>query len=369
MAKERNVGIFVGLGVLLSAVVIFMIGENRQVFSDKVTFETEFLDVSGLKPGAPVRMGGVDNGTVSKVGHSKEANDPKIQVGFDVVKGEASRVRDDSVARIVMKGLLGDKMIELSPGVGGPVPPKGMVKSEDPLDFGKYVSKFESIANRTEKTVENLEIASRNLGDPKVTDDVKQTIANVRSITDGVANNKDGAAHKFLYDPETAKKLDHLVTNVDTLSAQLAVASRDLSEVTDRVKTGPGLAHSVLYDEKLAADLSGTTSEVRQSLEAVRTQNGLMHGVIYGDEHSQSAMANLAGTLGDVRQIVAHVRAGKGSLGGFLMDPSIYEDVKQLVGNVDRNQVLRALVRYSIKEDETKGEGPKHVKTPDVGQK
>jgi len=34
------------------------------------------------------------------------------------------------------------------------------------------------------------------------------------------------------------------------------------------------------------------------------------------------------------------------------MDPTIYEDIRSLVGNVERNEVLRALVRYSIKADE-----------------
>jgi phospholipid/cholesterol/gamma-HCH transport system substrate-binding protein len=54
----------------------------------------------------------------------------------------------------------------------------------------------------------------------------------------------------------------------------------------------------------------------------------------------------------DLRHIVADVRAGKGTIGALLVDPSVYEDVKMLLGNVERNKTLRALVRYSIKRDE-----------------
>ena len=36
------------------------------------------------------------------------------------------------------------------------------------------------------------------------------------------------------------------------------------------------------------------------------------------------------------------------------VDPSVYEDMKVVLGNVERNDVLRALVRYSIKQDEKK---------------
>jgi phospholipid/cholesterol/gamma-HCH transport system substrate-binding protein len=35
----------------------------------------------------------------------------------------------------------------------------------------------------------------------------------------------------------------------------------------------------------------------------------------------------------------------------LLVDPSVYEDLKVVLGNVERNKALRALVRYSIRRD------------------
>jgi phospholipid/cholesterol/gamma-HCH transport system substrate-binding protein len=52
-----------------------------------------------------------------------------------------------------------------------------------------------------------------------------------------------------------------------------------------------------------------------------------------------------------MKQIVADVKAGKGTLGALLVDPSVYEDLKLVLGNVERNKALRALVRYSIRRD------------------
>jgi phospholipid/cholesterol/gamma-HCH transport system substrate-binding protein len=54
----------------------------------------------------------------------------------------------------------------------------------------------------------------------------------------------------------------------------------------------------------------------------------------------------------DLRTILDGLREGKGTLGALLVDPSVYEDMKMLLGNVQRNQALRALVRYSIKRDD-----------------
>ena len=54
----------------------------------------------------------------------------------------------------------------------------------------------------------------------------------------------------------------------------------------------------------------------------------------------------------DLRDIVRDMKQGKGTIGALLVDPSIYEDMKRVLGNVERNSVLRALVRYSIKQDQ-----------------
>ena len=63
-------------------------------------------------------------------------------------------------------------------------------------------------------------------------------------------------------------------------------------------------------------------------------------------------MSNLNQASADFRQVVSDMRAGKGTLGALLVDPSVYEDLKLMLGNVERNRALRALVRYSIKRDE-----------------
>ena len=88
---------------------------------------------------------------------------------------------------------------------------------------------------------------------------------------------------------------------------------------------------------------------------------------IYGDTQSSEVMGNLNAMSRDVRQIVADMRAGKGTLGALLVDPSVYEDLKMLLGNVDRNKTLRALVRYSIKRDEKAGSVEVRDPTPAAG--
>ncbi len=347
MEKTIKVGIFVLAGLVLGGIAVFLIGENRNLWDPKVSYRAAFYDVSGLKPGAPVRMGGVDIGTVASVGHDGDPLDTRIYVKIEVVKREAARVRDDTVARVVNKGLLGDKMVELSSdGKGGALANGQTLKTEEPVDFGKYVAKFDEIAGKLTKVIDNVEQGTRPLGDPQFSEDLKVTMHSLREITEGIARN-DSVVHRALMDPHEGQKFDRMMTNMEGATA-------DVRDMTTHLREGPGIAHALVYDGEMSKAASGSMSEVHRDLEAIRTGNGLAHALIYGDTNSQHLMTNVNAMSDDLRDIVAGLKQGKGTLGALLVDPSVYEDIKSVVGNVDRNQVLRALVRYSIKADETR---------------
>jgi len=125
-----------------------------------------------------------------------------------------------------------------------------------------------------------------------------------------------------------------------------------VKEITAQIKEGPGIAHALLYDGEISKDTAGTLNELHKDMKAIREGNGFAHAVLYGDDSTQHVMANLNAMSDDLRTIVSGIRQGKGTLGGLLVDPTVYEDLKSAIGNVERNEVLRALVRYSIKADE-----------------
>ncbi len=315
ISKEMRVGAFVLAGLIVCGIVIFMIGDEKRLFDAKLTFHTSFSDVQGLKAGAPVRLGGIDIGAVSRVAHSEDATDNRLYVDMNIVKRETLRIRQDTVAKVANKGLLGDKMIELSGGSPGfpPVPPEGFIKGEDPVNV----------------------------------------------ILKEVAGGR-GYVHKLLADPAEADRLSHLIATLDRTATEAEGTVTEAHRAVARVNQGPGLAHELLYGEKSSsavANFGNAAGEIAVTLKGIREGNGLAHSIFYGgDDSSQEVAANLGAITGDLRHIVADLRAGKGTLGALLVDPSIYEDVKSVLGNVQRNDALRALVRYSIKQDEKRPE-------------
>jgi len=358
-AKNRSVrvGLFVIAALLLASAAVFLIGDNRRVWDRKITFRGRFNDVVGLRNGSAVRMGGIDVGSVTEIAHAESAADPKIYVTIAVARNEARRVRPDTVMRVVNKGLLGDKMISLDGGdPRKDVAADGtfIASEEDPSDMGKAIEKMTSVAKKADETMDAVKRTSESLADPQMAEDVKGSVKSLRAILDGVANNKDGAAHKAIFDPEEARRIDRILANLDATTANLAAVSNDARDVTARARSGPGLVHTLVYDDQLGASTTGTMVELNKSLVALRTSNGLGHAIVYGDDSTQHVLGNVSAMSDDLREIVANMKAGRGTLGALLVDPSVYEDIKVLVGNVERNQVLRALVRYSIKQNEAR---------------
>jgi phospholipid/cholesterol/gamma-HCH transport system substrate-binding protein len=356
--REILVGGFVLTGIFLTALVIMMIGNERRAFDSKVEFKASFKDVQGLKPGAPVRLSGIDIGTVTDVGHGKDPNDDKLYVKVEVVRAEAGRVREDSAARIANKGLLGDKMLEITPGTPGKqaLSAGSTVASDESGDLGNLMAKAGDMMAKADTIMTNVEKMTGSLAEDQTRKDMQQSLHAVTVILNQVSAG-DGYVGKLLHDPEEAARISHALQNLEQTTRKANDTMDNVQVLLARVNKGPGFAHDLVYSEQGSQTLAsfGTlANETSTTLKGIREGNGLARGVIYGDSEQQKIMGNLSAMSTDMREIMAGVKQGKGTIGGLLVDPSVYEDMKAILGNVERNDVLRALVRYSIKKDEQK---------------
>ena len=132
----------------------------------------------------------------------------------------------------------------------------------------------------------------------------------------------------------------------------------EVRQIAARIKGGPGFAHEVIYGEgpqKQMEQFGNAANELASALKGIRDSDSLVHDMMYGGKGNGAEMlSNVTAITADLRVIMANIRSGKGTMGALLVDPSLYEDMKVMLGNVQRNDVLRSLVRYSIKQDEKK---------------
>lgn len=356
MKREVKVGIFVLIGLIVSGIIIFLVGDERRVFDKHYTLNTTFENVAGLKPGAPVRMGGVDVGTVSAVKLGTDPSDKRMHVRFSVVRAAHERIRKDSIVTISNKGLLGDKMLEITLGSESQpvIPDEGTIVSEPPEDLQKYLTKANEILESTRKVMKNIETFTGTASDPKVTEDVKASIAATRKLLDD-ASKSDGFVHRLLTDQKMADHLDQVFVEGAKAGRGFDRVAHELQVLLVQAKKGPGVLHTILYGkegDQIVKNLSDASGEFAATMKEVRTGKGAAHELIYG-ETGETVAKDLGAMVKDLKGMVADAKAGKGTIGALLVDPSIYEDLKSILGNLDRNQVLRAIVRYTIKQDES----------------
>src|ERR1700686_2684977 len=138
MSKAFRIGVFVVLALLCLSAGTFLIGNKEFLFSPTYRLQTAFQNVGGLNNGAEVRVGGIHEGTISRIDLPTEPGG-KVTVEMKLHLSTQNIIRKDSIASIKTEGLLGNKYLEISFGTGKaqPVQNQDVIASEAPVDFGE----------------------------------------------------------------------------------------------------------------------------------------------------------------------------------------------------------------------------------------
>lgn len=357
LSVELRVGIFVLVALLIGTALAFVIGNRSNLWQRKAPYHAEFANVDGLRAGSPVLIGGVNVGTVSEV---TLREDGRIDVALHVVDSAQHLVRADGEAIVGNKGLLGDKLVQITVGSGDVLPPGSAIPTSDAKGMAEYMAEAGGLIEEAEGALRNVRVATDPLGDEAFGENIRETAENVARLSRAAADNR-GTVRRLLEDEELGARIAAAITNLERLTAELAATGRGVRAIVDEVRNGDGSAHALVYGEdgaRLVSNLADATGELAVLMREVRTGDGMAHDLLYEREGAE-LVDNLTESSEHLAAIMEDVRAGRGTLGGLLTDPSVYEDMKRLLGDMERNEILRALVRYSIRRDETPPEPPR----------
>jgi phospholipid/cholesterol/gamma-HCH transport system substrate-binding protein len=80
---------------------------------------------------------------------------------------------------------------------------------------------------------------------------------------------------------------------------------------------------------------------------------------------ASNAMGELGQTMKNLRVVSERVRNGEGTVGALFSDATLYEDLKNLIGGANRNNVLKFFVRQAVKSsDDAKKNGAEPIGPP-----
>jgi phospholipid/cholesterol/gamma-HCH transport system substrate-binding protein len=357
--RERRMawraGLFVAGGLVLAGIVVFFIGQETQLFEKQMTFRTHFPNVQGLTGQSPVWLGGLEVGKVLAISFPEDAPDRGIEVRFRVSKRYADRVREDSVARLSSLGVLGEKAVDISLGTpkARPIPEGGELRSDMSGDLNALMAAAGQVLNDSRAISGALRTAVETYADPRLAEDVSASLRSLRMLLEEVEKG-DGVLHALIYDKEAGRQVRGLLANTSQAAQRVDAAVGHVEALLAEVRKGKGTAHALIYGQEGTRALSelGVAAGQLASLieDAKKSPNGAVHQLVYGD--ARGMFADLGSVAADLRKITSTVASGEGTLGGLISDPTVYEDLRQVLGNVKRNRLLRSLVRFSVNNRE-----------------
>ena len=119
MNRNRQIEIWVGLFMAAGFVALFILAIQvsnlgTAYSGDSFEITARFDNIGGLKVKAPVTMAGVEVGRVQDVYY--DAEDFRAVVVIGIQDDYRERIPDDTFAKILTAGLLGEQYIGLDPG-------------------------------------------------------------------------------------------------------------------------------------------------------------------------------------------------------------------------------------------------------------
>ncbi|OGX19043.1 MAG: hypothetical protein A3K83_00630 [Omnitrophica WOR_2 bacterium RBG_13_44_8b] len=188
---ELKVGIFVFTGAILLSLLVLLIGKFETWKSGyRVHFIFGF--VNGVKLGAPVRFAGVDVGEVKEITFVTAPNDPKTAVDIDCWVNREIKIPLDSAIWVNTLGILGEKYIEIMPGI----------------DKTKFLKEHQQLAGQNPTPVQEVAELAKDIAI-----ELKTVVKNIDDSFVRI-NNKEGTIGKLLYDDTVYNELEALVTDI-----------------------------------------------------------------------------------------------------------------------------------------------------------
>jgi phospholipid/cholesterol/gamma-HCH transport system substrate-binding protein len=138
LTVEFYVGLFTLIGVLAAGWLAVGLGGVDIFGSNKYTVYAEFDNISGLKSGASVEIAGVEIGEVTGIA----LDDPMALVTLRITN--EIKIREDDIASIRTKGIIGDRYVKISRGASDEYVPEGgrVVETESVVDIEDIIGKL-----------------------------------------------------------------------------------------------------------------------------------------------------------------------------------------------------------------------------------
>ena len=327
---ELKFGLIAVFAIVMSGMLIFAVGGSGGFFWQNYPLKVKFDNVAGLMEGSPVRVAGVEVGSVSHV----ELLPTGVEVWFDIKDDMRPLVTDQSTASIGSISLLGEGAVDITAAPKGtPLKDWEYIPSK-PAEgsIAQLTGQASASINEARVLVENINKGKGTVGklftDEALYRDLDAFVTASERVASAINNGK-GTMGKLTNDPALYNELNASIAN--------------LNAITSKIKNGEGSLGQLMNDPAFSKSLTQTTQNF-ETLTAKLNKGEGTAGKLLNDDALYKRLDSVTSRLDTVLQ---NLNDGQGTAGQLLHDKQLYENMNQTITE------MRALIT-EIKKDPKK---------------
>jgi phospholipid/cholesterol/gamma-HCH transport system substrate-binding protein len=286
----------VGLVILAALGIIvlagYKLGQAANLFTRRYELIVFLPSANGLRPGGSVTLAGQLVGTVKEIQFLPVDFDTtrNLRIVARIDRSLSEQIRRDSEARLRTMGLLGDKVLDISPGT----PRYAVLQPGDTLRAAVSLD-YDAVIEKAAGAVDDMVVLTRDL----------------RTITGGLAKGQ-GTMGQLLTNRAMYDQLTGAMARANTLFASL--------------QNPNGTFGKILNDPTLYARLSGTVSTLDSTLRLVQSSEGSMGRLL----RDTTLYTNLVGIAGGADSLMKLMTSENGMVSKLLSDETLYDQLTKL---------------------------------------
>jgi phospholipid/cholesterol/gamma-HCH transport system substrate-binding protein len=336
--SELKIGVLTIVAIVVAAATIFTVMGSRGFVWQRYRLKTRFPNVAGLKSGSPVRVAGMEVGSVTEVVFAGD----QVDIVFEVNKEVRPRITDKSTAVLGSVSLLGLGAVDITPASSGtPIPEFGYVPTgKTAAALGDVTTQASEGIGELTGLLKDMRAGKGTIGkvvtDDKLYTELQAFVNSANDVTKTIRSGR-GSASRFINDPAIANSLQGSLNNLETM--------------TRRINAGEGSLGKLVNDEAFASSLTGATTNLRTLTDKLNRGEGTA-----GKFVTDPALYNQLKSLADRLDLLTKsLNDGQGSLGLLLKDRKLYEnmnaatnDVRDLIAAIKKDPKKYLNVRISV---------------------
>jgi phospholipid/cholesterol/gamma-HCH transport system substrate-binding protein len=322
---QLRVGLTVIFASITLAVLVFLMTGQGGLFTKKILLKSYVDNASGLRPGASVRLQGVDIGNVTRIRVVPGKEPYPVEITMKITTKYIDAIRKDSIIQLSTAGVLGETFVDVdSTKATGPIVENGdvlpMREQPDIQDVVRAsqgtLENLNVLLHRVDRIVSFVESGQGSIGkliyDPALYNQLNSTVREFQGIVNTINSGK-GSIGKLINDDELYNKANASVDKLNRI-------------VTD-IDNGQGTVGKLIKDPSLYNNANETIAKANKLMDDINAGHGAL-GMLAKDEQFR---AKLNDTVSKLNDLTAKLNSTQGSAGRFINDPAFYTNANNLM--------------------------------------